>query len=153
MGYGTDFVDFVGYHAYLGGAGSVEAVQVTEWDEPQTVIGSYLHSVVYPDFFGNHEAVGDVLKTGYSHSSGEVNCIQLRGEYLFAAAGEKGLQVYDVAGIANKGISQRIITAPASRYGQDTTIASKNATCVSLVTTQPIAPQRNEGELMRVQNQ
>ncbi|MFT7091877.1 MAG: hypothetical protein ACJAYW_001840, partial [Candidatus Azotimanducaceae bacterium] len=38
LGYGTDFVDFVGYHAYLGGDGSVEAVQVTEWEEPQTVI-------------------------------------------------------------------------------------------------------------------
>jgi len=153
MGYGTDFVDFVGYHAYLGGAGSVEAVQVTEWDEPQTVIGSYLHSVVYPDYFDKHEAAGDELETGYSHSSGEVNCIQLRGEYLFAAAGDKGLQVYDVAGIANKGISQRIITAPASLYGQDTTIPSKDATCVSVLTTQPIAPQRNVGELMRVQNQ
>ena len=34
LGYGTDFVDFVGYHAYLGGAGSVDAVQVTEWNEP-----------------------------------------------------------------------------------------------------------------------
>ena len=54
LGYGTDFVDFVGYHAYLGGAGSVDAVQVTEWDEPQAMIGSWLHSVVYPDFYQKH---------------------------------------------------------------------------------------------------
>lgn len=153
LGFGTDFVDFVGYHAYLGGEGSVEAVQVTEWDEPQTVIGSYLHGVVYPDYFKNHKDAGDVLETGHSHSSGEVNCIQLRGEYLFAAAGEKGMVVYDVAGIANKGISQRIITAPFSKHGHDTTIPSTNATCLSLLTTQPIAPYRNEGELMRVENQ
>ncbi|MFT7242940.1 MAG: hypothetical protein ACI82A_000281 [Candidatus Azotimanducaceae bacterium] len=153
LGYGTDFVDFVGYHAYLGGDGSVEAVQVTEWEEPQAVIGSYLHRVVYPDYYAKHEENNDVLQTAHKHSSGEVNCIQLRGEYLFAAAGEKGLQVYDVAGIANKGISQRIITAPASRAGQDTSIPSTNATCVSLLTTQPIAPERNQGELMRVANQ
>lgn len=153
LGYGTDFVDFVGYHAYLGGEGSVEAVQVTEWDEPQAVIGSYLHSVVYPDYFAKHESLNDELETGHAHSSGEVNCIQLRGEYLFAAAGDKGMVVYDVAGIANKGISQRIITAPFSKRGHDTAIPSSNATCVSLLTTQPIAPYRNEGELMRVTNQ
>ncbi|MFT6644001.1 MAG: hypothetical protein ACJAX5_001635 [Patiriisocius sp.] len=153
LGYGTDFVDFVGYHAYLGGDGSVEAVQVTEWDEPQAVIGSYLQRIVYPDYYAQHKENNDELQIGRSHGSGEVNCIQLRGEYLFAAAGKKGLQVYDVAGIANKGISQRIITAPASRAGQDTSIPSENATCVSLLTTQPIAPYRNEGELMRVTNQ
>ncbi|MFT4798299.1 MAG: hypothetical protein ACI9W1_001731, partial [Candidatus Azotimanducaceae bacterium] len=145
LGYGTDFVDFVGYHAYLGGDGSVEAVQVTEWEEPQTVIGSYLHRIVYPDFYAKHEKKNKVLQTAHEHSSGEVNCIQLRGEYLFAAAGTKGLQVYDVAGIANKGISQRIISAPASPAGQNTSIPSTNATCVSLLTTQPIAPARNEG--------
>ena len=153
LGYGTDFVDFIGYHAYLGGDGSVEAVQVTEWEEPQAVIGSYLQKIVYPDWYADHETNGRVLKTGHKHSSGTVNCIQLRGEYLFAAAGDRGLQVYDVAGIANKGISQRIISAPASPVGQNTTIESTNATCVSLSTTQPVAPDRNVGELMRVDNQ
>ena len=69
------------------------------------------------------------------------------------AAGEKGMVVYDVAGIANKGISQRIITAPSSKRGHNTTIDSRDATCLSLVTTQPIAPERNEGELMRVINE
>ena len=117
------------------------------------MIGSWLHSVVYPDFYKKHQENNQVLETGHSHSSGDVNCIQLRGEYLFAAAGKKGLQVYDVAGIANKGISQRIITAPFSRFGHDTVIPSENATCMSLLTTQPIAPYRNEGELMRVTNQ
>jgi len=153
LGFGTDFIDFVGYHAYLGGEGSVEAVQVTEWDEPQAVIGSYLQKYVYPDFYAAHKERDEELTTGYSHGSGTVNCIQLRGEYLFAAAGEKGLVVYDVASIANKGVSQRIITAPASKLGQDTNIKSENATCVSLSTTQPVAPDRNEGELMRDVNQ
>ncbi|MGJ8693601.1 MAG: hypothetical protein ACSHW0_14130 [Thalassotalea sp.] len=153
LGFGTDFIDFIGYHAYVGGSKSVEAVQVTEWEEPQAMIGSYLHKYVYPDFYQQHLDNKQTLQTGYEHSSGEINCLQLRGEYLFAAAGSQGLKVYDVASIANKGVSQRIITAPASLLGQDTNIESSNATCVSLVTTQPVAPERNQGELMRVTNQ
>jgi hypothetical protein len=153
MGFGTDFIDFIGYHAYVGGETSVEAVQVTEWEEPQAMIGSYLHKYVYPDYFKKHIEEDLQLEHGYSHNSGQINCLQLRGEYLFAAAGSKGLIVYDVASIANKGVSQRIITAPASSLGQDTNIASENATCLSLLTTQPIAPERNKGDLMRITNQ
>ena len=153
LGYGTDFIDFVGYHAWVGTDQSVEAVQVTEWSEPQTVIGSHLHRIVYPDFYEKHQQKSKQLETGHSHRSGKVSCLQLRGEYLFAAAGEKGMIVYDVAGIANKGISQRIITAPSSKRGHNTTIDSENATCLSLITTQPIAPERNQGELMRVINE
>jgi hypothetical protein len=52
------------------------------------------------------------------------------------------MRVYDVAGIANKGISQRIITAPFSALGHDTHIPSKNATCVVLPTNQLIHPER-----------
>ena len=55
------------------------------------------------------------------------------------------MRVYDVASIANKDISQRIITAPVSPLGQDTHIASRNATCVVLPTNQPINPLRNAG--------
>ncbi|MFT7686956.1 MAG: hypothetical protein ACI9FB_002304 [Candidatus Azotimanducaceae bacterium] len=153
LGYGTDFIDFIGYYAYLGGRGSVEAVQVTEWDEPQSIIGSYLQQYAYPDYFAKHKELNEELQTGHKHKSGVVNCIQLRGEYLFAAAGSKGMQVYDVASIANKGVSQRIISAPASPRGQNTVIKSTNATCLSLSTTQPVAPDRNKGELMRVTNQ
>jgi len=153
LGYGTDFIDFIGFHAWVGTESSVEAVQVTEWTEPQALIGSYLHKYVYPDFFQKHQDRNKELQTGHQHSSGRVNCLQLRGEYLYAAAGEKGMVVYDVAGIANKGISQRIITAPASSLGHNTKIPSSNATCLSMITTQPVAPERNEGELMREINQ
>ena len=41
---GTNFVNFMGHYTWLASSdGGVEAVQVTEWDEPQAVIGSYLH--------------------------------------------------------------------------------------------------------------
>src|SRR5262245_45665582 len=49
LGLGTQFVSFVGYDAWVGEAGAVSAVQVTEWDEPQAVIGSYLQRYAYPD--------------------------------------------------------------------------------------------------------
>jgi hypothetical protein len=142
---GTNFVNFVGYNAWVGEEGDIQAVRVTEWDEPQAVIGSYLHKYAYPDYYAKHVANGRKLEESYRHHSGQAQCIQLRGEYLYVAEGAKGMRVYDVASIANKGTSERIITAPFSPLGQDTHIASTNATCVVLPTNQPINPPRNVG--------
>jgi hypothetical protein len=149
---GTNFINFVGYNTWLGGAGEINAVQVTEWQEPQAVIGSYLHRYAYPDFFQQHLDKGKILDEVHQHSAGVANCLQLRGEYLYVAEGSEGVQVYDVAGIGNKGISQRIITAPYSALGHDAHIDSKNATCIALPSNQPINPLLNQGELMRVAN-
>ena len=151
--YGTNFVNFVGYHAWVGGEKGLTAVRVTEWDEPQAVIGSYLHKYAYPDWYQDHLDNKRELKTGYKHKSGRVGCLQLRGEYLYVAEGTKGSQAYDVASVGNKGFSQRIITAPFSPFGHNTRIKSKNATCIALPTNQPIHPDRNDGDLMRVANQ
>ena len=150
---GTNYVNFVGFNAWAGTAGGVEAVQVTEWDEPQAVIGSYLHSKAYPDNFRQHVERGRELPESHGHGGGASRCLQLRGEYMWSAEGPKGLRVYDVASIANKGVSQRIVTAPASPFGQDTNVASADATCVALPTNQPIALSRNQGDLMRHENQ
>ena len=151
--YGTNFVNFVGRNAYVGGAGEVSAITVTEWDEPQAVIGSYLQKYAYPDWYAKHQARGQVLPDGFSHDAGTAECLQLRGEYLFVAEGHRGMRVYDAASIANKGVSQRLITAPFSPLGQNTHVPSRNATCVALPTNQPINPNRNVGQLMRVDNQ
>jgi len=149
---GTKFIDFIGYYAYVGGDGAITGVEVTEWEEPQAVIGSYLYRYAYPDYYQAHLARNRFLETAHSHNSGPAACVQHRGEYLFVAEGEQGMQVYDIASIANKGVSQRIITAPFSRLGHDTRIRSSNATCVVLPTTQPIHPDRNQGDLMRKVN-
>jgi hypothetical protein len=151
---GTNFVNFVGFNAWLGEERHVQAVQVTEWDEPQAVIGSYLHSYAYPDWYAQHEKRGRRLPEAHDHATrGAVGCVALRGEYLFAAEGAGGLRVYDVASIANKGVSQRIVTAPFSPLGHDTHVPSRDAACVALPTNQPINPLRNTGELMRTVNQ
>ncbi len=147
--HGTKFVDFMGFVAWVGGAGEITAVPVTEWDEPQAIIGSYLHRYAYPARYAKHEELGRVLPEGFNHGAGEASCIQHRGEYLFVAEGSKGTRVYDIANATNKGVSLRFVTAPFSKLGHDTHIKSPNATCVALPTNQPIAPERNQGELMR----
>jgi hypothetical protein len=52
--HGTNFVNFVGLHAWSGLEGGFQATRVTEWDEPQAVIGSYLHRFAYPDYYKMH---------------------------------------------------------------------------------------------------
>jgi hypothetical protein len=145
---GTQFVNFVGYNAWVGTEKTIEAIQVTEWDEPQAVIGSFLHKEAYPDWYKLHtdrkgELKGRDQDDGqYQHSSNMVNCIQLRGEYLWVAEGKKGMQAYDVANIGNKNFSERFITAPFSPFGHSSRIDTKNATCVAMPTTQPVRPDR-----------
>ena len=146
---GTNFVNFVGLNTWAGTSDGVLATQVTEWDEPQAVIGSYLHRYAYPDNFAKHEADGKELQTAFEHSGGSATCLQLRGEYLYAAEGKRGLRIYDVANVANKGFSQRIVDAPFSNIGHKPELEAINASCVALPTNQPVYPPRNEGELMR----
>lgn len=152
MMYGTGFVNFLGHYAWVGGEEHITGVEVTEWTEPQAVIGSYLQRYAYPDFYKAHQERDKRLENGYAHVSDRASCVQLRGEYLFVAEGAKGLQVYDVANIANKGFSQRLITAPFSELGHDTQVEMANASCVVLPTNQPIDPARNTGDLMRKVN-
>ena len=142
---GTNFVNFMGYHTYVAtGEGGLEAVQVTEWEEPQAVIGSYLHRFAYPDFYSQHLSRRQELPVSHHHAAegGATNAIQLRGEYLYVTAGTGGFRVYDVANIANKGFSERIVTAPVSPLGQDAHVATTDATGFSLPTTMPVAPFR-----------
>jgi len=154
LGQGTGFVNFIGFNSWVGMSGEIGAVQVTEWDEPQAVIGSYLQRYAYPERYRQHESLGRELQTVQTHrTGGDVGCLALRGEYLYVAQGARGTEVYDVASIANKGFSQRIITAPFSALGQDTRIDSPDASCVVLPTNQPINPLRNVGDLMRIVNQ
>ena len=47
----------------------IEAVQVTEWEEPQAVIGSYLHRYAYPDWFAAHEKRGRELVEAHDHGT------------------------------------------------------------------------------------
>ena len=164
---GTNFVNFVGLNAWVGLERGFEAVRVTEWEEPQAVLGSYLHKYAYPDYYrmhveGNRRELKNWVrgKTFDKDLSGEtkameqfrnivqgtrgaVRCLQMRGEYMFVAEGKGGFRVYDIAAVGNKGFSDAIVTAPFSSLGHDTRVKTKNATCMALPTNQPIAPGRN----------
>jgi len=173
---GTNYVNFVGAFAWTGLEGGFEAVRVTEWQEPQAVIGSYLQKYAYPDYYKLHvernkrELINwqrggamdkrlssetnppEMFRNVAKPTSGAVSCLQLRGEYMYVAQGKGGFQVYDVASIGNKGFSEPIISAPFSPLGQNAHIKTTNATCMALSTNQPIAPTRNTAP-MREANQ
>jgi len=151
--FGTNFVNFVGLNTWAGLEDGIVAAQVTEWDEPQAVIGSYLHRYAYPDNFRRHEADNRILQVGTGHGGGAANCVQMRGEYLFVAEGARGVRVFDIANVANKGFSQRVVDAPFSKLGHNPRLKTTDASCIALPTNQPIHPPRNDGELMRVDNQ
>lgn len=141
---GTNFVNFVGRFAWVGlGKEGLEAVAVTEFEEPQAVIGSYLHKLAYPDFWRTHQArKQELAESHHHHGKGEVRSIQLRGEYLFTAQGPAGFEVYDVANVDNKDVSERIVTAPVSPLGQRTYVRTRFATAVALPTTMPVARRK-----------
>ena len=173
---GTNYVNFVGLNAWTGLEGGFQATRVTEYDEPQAVIGSYLQRYAYPDYFKLHvEQNGRELKNWvrgktfdkklsgetqpleefanvHEGTSDRVGCLQLRGEYMFVAGGKAGFTAYDVASIANKGTSERILKGPYSALGHDTNVKTANATCMAIATNQPIAPTRNT-KAMREMNQ
>jgi hypothetical protein len=146
---GTGFVNFVGHYAWVGtGEDGFEAVAVTEWEEPQAVIGSTLHRLAYPDFHRAHEERGLELEESHHHhgAGGEIRSLQLRGEYLFTAKGRGGFEVFDVANVDNRDFSERIVTAPVSPLGQDTHVATRDATAVALPTNMPMALDRRPNE-------
>ncbi|MCP3729938.1 hypothetical protein M9978_05795 [Sphingomonas sp. MG17] len=171
---GTNFVNFVGMNAWTGLDGGFEAVRVTEWDEPQAVLGSYLHRYAYPDYYYAHvERNGRELKnwtrgktfdrrlSGETRPAeefrnivqgtrGKVGCLQMRGEYMFVAEGRGGFRVYDIASVANKGVSDAVVSAPFSPLGQDAHVGTTNATCMALPTNQAINPLRSTPELRRI---
>ncbi len=139
---GTNLVNFMGKYVYVAaGDGGVEAIQVTEGDEPQAVIGSYLHELAYPNNFNKHISKGKELQNSYGHG-GTVLSAQLRADYLFCANGADGFRVYDVANIDNKGYSERIVTSPVSPIGQNTHVSTEYATAVALPTTMSIDTRR-----------
>jgi hypothetical protein len=140
---GTNFVNFMGRYVYVAADDALEVVVATEQNEPQAVFGSSLHRIAYPDNYEKFVKEGSELKTAYEHvGNPRVLQVQLRGEYAYVAAGEGGLRVYDVAQIDQKGFSERITTAPVSRFGQKFWVKTKYATAVASPTTLGVDPAR-----------
>lgn len=149
---GTGTMNFIGKYCWVGaGEHGLEGVVVTETTEPQAVFGSSLHQLAYPENYREfvesgrklehaHEHPGrDILETlSPRYKKPEILSLQHRGEYLYAACGEGGLRVFDIAFIDHKAFSERITTAPVSPLGQRFYVRTKYATSVAAPTT--IAP-------------
>jgi len=145
---GTNFVNFFGRYVYVAtGKEGLEAVAVTEHDEPQAVYGSNLHKLAYPDAYKKFvESEKRALDEAYHHGAGlgnEILDVQLRGEYLYTARGKGGFYAYDVANIDNKGFSERIVTAPVSPAGQRLGFDTSYAVDVASPSTLAVDPARS----------
>jgi hypothetical protein len=155
--HGTNFTNFMGRYCWVAtGEHGVFAVAVTELEEPQAVIGSHLHKLAYPDYYEEHEKRGRILEHAHEHPGKDISDqllhphweshvynVQARGEYLYAACGDYGLRVYDIAFIDHKGFSERISTAPVSPVGQKFYVKTKHATYVAAPTTLAPDPTRS----------
>ena len=150
--HGTNSTNLIGKYCWVGaGDRGLVGVQVTEREEPQAVIGSSLHELVFPEQFRKHVNRHRNLVHAFKHPGGDVSdgvlhpfskaevlSVQLRGEYVYAACGEAGFRIFDASFIDDKGFSQKVTTAPVSPLGQKFYVRTKYATSVAAPTT--IAP-------------
>jgi hypothetical protein len=140
---GTNFVNFMGRYIFVAAEHSLEAVAVTEHEEPQAVYGSNLHKLAYKDNYEKFVKNGRELEEYYENKGRpEALQVQVRGEYAYVAAGKGGLRVYDIAQIDHKGFSERIVTAPVSPFGQKFYVDTKYATAVASPSTLAVDPAR-----------
>jgi hypothetical protein len=144
LGFGTGTVNFFGRHAYVAnGSHGLDAVIWTEREEPQAALGSHLQRLAYPRNHAEHVAKNSVLtEAHHHHGAGEVLDVLQRGEYLYAACGEAGFVIFDIANVDNKGFSERIVTAPVSPLGQRLYVKTKYATSVTSPSTLALDPLR-----------
>jgi hypothetical protein len=142
---GTNFLNFMGKYIYVAdGREGFAAVPIAESTEPPAVMGSDLQHLAYPDNYQKFVAKGRELKTAYTHGGGDVQDVQLRGEYLYAAMGAGGFRIFDVASVDVKDVSQRVITAPVSPLGQRFYLKTKFATAVASPSTLALDPLRTQ---------
>ena len=163
---GTGSVNFIGRYAWVAqGEHGLAAVEVTERDEPQTVKGSSFQKVAYPQRFDQHRQHNGQLEIAHHHTGSDivdnlfrskakakVQGVFARGEYLYAACGEAGLRVFDIAFTDHKGFSERVSTAPVSPLGQKFFVSTRNATSVCAPTTMAPDPTREATRLAHPEN-
>ncbi len=151
---GTNFVNFVGFNAYVGGDGEISGRAGHRMGRAAGRDRQLSARYAYPDWYAAaREERRRACSTAYSH--------RRRRRGLPAAARRISVRrrrQQRHAGLRRREHRQQgrlaaIITAPFSPLGHDTHIGSKNATCVALPTNQPIHPPRNTGDMMRVANQ
>jgi len=158
--HGTGAMNFMGRYSWVAaGEHGIWSVVVTEQEEPQAVIGSTLQRLAFPDDFARHVNNNWQLRLAHEHPgidigekllhpfrNPEILQVQPRGEYLYAACGEGGLRVFDIAFIDDKSFSERVTTAPVSPLGQQFYVPTKYAAAVAAPCTPAPDPTRTHRE-------
>jgi hypothetical protein len=153
---GTNYLNFMGRFCWVAaGEDGLAAVEVTERDEPQAVIGSYLQHLAFPDDYAAHVRRHGYLEHAHEHPGKDISdnvlhphlkpnilAVQNCGEYLYAACGEAGVRVFDISFIDDKGFSERFFTAPVSPLGQKFYVRTKYATSLAAPCTPAPDPTR-----------
>ena len=153
---GTKYMNHVGRYAWVAaGEHGVWSPVVQERDEPQSIIGSTMHEDAFPEYFKQHLENDRQLQTAYEHPGRdiadnllhpgmkhEILNLQHRGEYLYAACGEGGFRIYDIAFTDHKGFAERYTTAPVSPLGQKFYVRSPHCTDVASPSTMAPDPTR-----------
>ena len=153
---GTKYMNHIGRYLWVAaGDHGVWSPVVQERGEPQTIIGSTMHEDAYPDSFRKHVEHGRELQTAYEHPGPDISDsifkphvkteilnLQHRGEYLYAACGEAGFRIYDIAFTDHKGFAERYTTAPVSPLGQKFYVRSPFCTDVASPSTMAPDPTR-----------
>jgi hypothetical protein len=154
--HGTQYVNHMTKWVWAAtGAEGLFGIQATEQTEPQAVFGSDLHRAAYPENYAKLVENGNVIKSAHEHPGRDVKegifkpfrehevlQVQARGEYLYAACGEHGVRIYDIAFIDNKAFAERITSAPVSPTGQKFYVHTKNARYITAPTTVAVDPTR-----------
>jgi hypothetical protein len=139
---GVNAYNFIGRFAWVGcDDDGLQAIAVTERDEPQAVFGSRLHEEAFPANYARHVSNGLNLTESYEHE-GTVKDVWMRGEYCYTACGSNGFIAYDIAAIDDKDFAERISFAPVSPLGQRFYIPSKDATCICSPSTLALNPAK-----------
>ena len=142
---GTNLVNFMGRFVFVAtGKGGIEAVAVTEMEEPQAVIGSDLHRLAYPKEYEAHAKRSRELTTSVHHGSSNALGVQVRGEYVYIADGQGGFKAFDIAQLNQKGFSEKIVSAPVSPLGQNTSVGTRDAMAVAAPSTLAVDPLRQQ---------
>src|SRR5205807_3423084 len=72
--HGTNYVNFIGRYCWVGaGEHGLDAVEGTEREEPQALIGSSLHRLAFPANFRAHQAHEGILQHAHEHPGTDIS--------------------------------------------------------------------------------
>jgi len=145
VGQGTGAANWVGDYVFVAAAERFAAIHVTEGYEPRPVIGSDFHADLHPESHAKFVRKGRSLNEAHLAMADGASSVAILGEFALVADGSRGLVVYDVANVANKGVADRIVEKPTTALGQSLWARTKDARWVAMATTVPMDPTRDTG--------